>query len=525
MSLESYDYVVIGSGSAGSAVAGLLSENPDATVAVLEAGSESNGRIWDIPRLFALQFKTTFDWDFQSEPEPSLGNRRSYLPRGRVIGGTSAMNNQLYVRGARSDYDGWRDLGLPGWGYDDVLPFFTKYEDNERWDNRYHGVGGPLSVSDSRCVDPLLQTWVAAALEAGHQPNEDFNGDHQEGVGYFQLTQKNGLRWSSAKAFLDPARSRPNLTVLTFTQALAITWSGTRATGIVVEQLGQQRTIGVNKEVVLSAGVYMSPHLLLHSGVGPAEELQGHGIEVTIDLPAVGKNLQDHPGCFISLPAVDDSPFDPNTGPDEDLLMREGTGPMTWTEVGGFVKTDPGLAAPDLQYHAALGIVPADGLSAGSDRGIGFGPYVSRPLSRGAVTLRSAIPQAKPRITNNLLSDPADWLLLRRGVQISMEIASQSAWAGSGLRSVKDAADAGLAPRSTSDPDVDDFLRSNTFSFYHGAGSCSMGAVVDERLRLYGADNVRVADASVMPRVLTGNLNGPSIMIGARAAHFLLEDA
>jgi choline dehydrogenase-like flavoprotein len=344
-------------------------------------------------------------------------------------------------------------------------------------------------------------------------------------MGYYQLTQKDGLRWSSSKAFLDPARSRPNLTVLTLTQALGIEWSGTRATGVVVEQWGRHRTIGVNQELVLSAGAYMSPHLLLVSGVGPADELKGHGIDVTIDLPGVGRNLQDHPGCFISLPAVDQSPSDPNTGPDEERLMRDGTGPMTWTEVGGFVKTDSDLTAPDLQFHAALGIVPADGLPAGADRGVGFGPYVSRPVSRGKVTLRSAIPHAKPRITNNLMSDAADWSLLRQGVQISMEIASQRAWAGSGLRSLKEAADAELAPRSTSDRDVDDFLRANTFAFFHAAGSCSMGDVVDERLRLYGAENVRVADASVMPRVLTGNLNAACMMIGSRAAQFLLDDA
>jgi choline dehydrogenase-like flavoprotein len=517
---ETYDYVIVGAGSAGCAAAAALSQDPDVSVAVIEAGPPARGRLFEIPRLFGLQLKTTFDWDLQTEPEPALGGRRCYLPRGRVLGGTSSMNTQLYVRGNRADYDSWRDeLGLTGWGYEDVLQVFRRQEDNERGEDDYHGVGGPLRVSNGRSVDPLLLAWVDAALEAGHLPTPDFNGANQDGVGVYQLTQRDGLRWSSAMAFLEPAGQRPNVSIHPLTQALGIRWDGKRAVGLDVDSASNVRTIGIDRELIICAGAYLSPHLLLLSGVGPADELRSAGIVPVIDLPDVGRNLRDHPGCFISLTSRTGEPPGVDTSADEDLLRREGVGPMTWTEAGAFLKSAPEVAVPDLQFHAALGLVKEEGLSAGLDHGLGFGPYVCRTAATGSVQLRSAVPYAKPRIRHNYLTDPSDLALLRTGVRMAMHIARQPALRGH-ADDLDSAAQAGLAPTSDTDEAIDEFMRANAFSFYHPMGSCALGKVVDPELRVYGLANVRVGDASIIPTGLTGNLNAPAIMIGERVGDF-----
>jgi choline dehydrogenase len=520
---ERYDYVIVGAGSAGCAAAAALSEDTDASVAIVEAGPPAQGRLFEIPRLFGLQLKTTFDWDFQTEPEQMLGGRRCYLPRGRVLGGTSSMNTQLYVRGNCTDYDSWRDdLGLAGWGYEDVLPVFRRQEDNERGEDEFHGVGGPLRVSNARSVDPLLLAWVEAAAEAGHPPNADFNGARQDGVGVYQLTQRNGLRWSSAMAFLKPAARRPNVSVFPLTQALGVNWNGDRAVGLDVDSGGTVRTIAIERELIICAGAYLSPHLLLLSGVGPADELRRAGIHPVLDLPDVGRNLSDHPGCFISLTSRTGEPPNVDTTADEELLRREGHGPMTWAEAGGFLKSTSDVSVPDLQFHAALGLVKEEGLSAGLDHGLGFGPYVCRPIATGSVQLRSAIPYAKPRIRHNYLTDPADQGLLRTGVRMAMQIARQPALRAH-VEDLECAAQAGLAPTSDTDPAIDEFIRGNAFSFYHPSGSCSMGKVVDNELRVYGLANVRVADASVIPTGLTGNLNATAILIGERVGDFIRD--
>jgi choline dehydrogenase len=522
---ERYDYVIVGAGSAGCAAAAAISQDPDVSVAVVEAGPPARGRLFEIPRLFGLQLKTTFDWDFQTEPEPMLEGRRCYLPRGRVLGGTSSMNTQLYVRGNQADYDSWRDeLGLTGWGYEDVLPVFRRHEDNERGEDEYHGIGGQLRVSDARSVDPLLLAWVEAALQAGHPANPDFNGPRQEGVGVYQLTQRDGLRWSSAKAFLEPAAERPNVTVYPLTQALGIRWDGDRAIGVDVDAASTVRTIGVERELIISAGAYLSPQLLLLSGVGPADELRLAGIAPVVDLPDVGRNLRDHPGCFISLASRTVEPPKVDTAADEELLRREGRGPMTWSEAGAFVKSAAELAVPDLQFHAALGLVKEEGLSAGLDPGLGFGPYVCKPVATGSVQLRSAVPYAKPRIRHNYLTDPSDHALLRTGVRMAMHIARQPALRDH-LEDLGAAARAGLAPSTDTDEAIDEFIGGNAFSFYHPSGSCSMGKVVDSELRVHGLANVRVADASVIPTGLTGNLNAPAIMIGERVGDFVRSAA
>jgi choline dehydrogenase len=518
---ESYDYVVAGAGSAGCAVAARLSEDPGVSVAVIEAGPPSNSRLFEVPGLFSRQMKSFYDWDFESEPEPALGGRRTYLPRGRVLGGTSAMNTMLYVRGNRADYDAWAELGAEGWGYEDVLPFFRRSEDNERGADAFHGVGGPLSVSDARSVHPLLQAWVSAAQQAGFPANDDFNGQEQEGVGVYQVTQRNGLRCSSAVAFLGPASSRPNLTIIDSTLALRIVWDGSRAVGLEVDHNGRVRTIGIDRELVLSAGAYQSPHLLLLSGVGPADELRASGLEVVADVPGVGANLQDHAGSMLAYPTRTPHPLmSGDTSAQEARLRDSGDGPLTWTEAGGFVRSLPQLGAPDLQFHAALGLSFDEGLGPSSECGLSFGPYVARPASRGWVKLRTPEPYSKPRIQHNFLVEPEDRAELRDGLRIGLEIARQPALAEH-LLDPATARSRGLLPASESDADLDQFLARTAFAFYHPCGTCAIGDVTDPQLRVHGVEGVRVADASVMPRLITGNTNAPAIMIGERAADLI----
>jgi choline dehydrogenase len=517
---EAYDHLVIGAGSAGCVVAGRLSEDPTVSVAVIEAGPPSRGRLFEIPGLYTLQYKTSHDWDFLTEPEPGLAGRRAYLPRGRGVGGTGAMNSMLYVRGNPADYDGWRDLGADGWAYEDVLPWFRHSEDNERGASRYHGVGGPLTVSDGRSVHPLLEAWVAAAGEAGHPATDDFNGERQEGVGIYQVTQRDGLRCSSAVAFLRPAEARPNLTVLHSTLVRRIVFDGTQAVGVEVEHAGEVRTIEVRGEIVLSAGAYQSPQVLMLSGVGPADELRAVGVEPRVDLPDVGRNLQDHAGLLVSYRSSTPQLLGPDTAADEELLRREGRGPMVWNEAGAFLRSSFAGEVQDLQFHAALGRFKDEGLAPARHDAISFGPYVARPASRGWVALRNALPEAKPRITHNFLVEEEDRLALRDGLRMALEMARQPA-----LREHLPDLDAaiadGTAPASDRDADLDAFMRDAAFSFFHPCGTCAIGAVVDPELRVRGVEGVRVADASVMPRLITGNTNAPTMMIGERAAAFI----
>jgi choline dehydrogenase-like flavoprotein len=520
---EAYDYVVIGAGSAGCIVASRLSEDPDVSVALVEAGPPSVGRLFEIPALYGQQYKTTHDWDFLSEPEPGLDVRRTYLPRGRGVGGTGAMNSMLYVRGNPWDFDHWRDLGADGWGYQDVLPFFKRSEDNERGENAYHAVGGPLTVSDARSVHPLLSGWVDAVQQAGHPATEDFNGVQQEGVGMYQVTQRDGLRCSSAIAFLKPAAERPNLTVLSSTLVHRIVLEGTRVTGVCIETGGQVRTIGVRGEVVVSAGAYQSPQILLLSGIGPADELLAVGVEPIVDLPEVGRNLQDHAGMLVSY-RTSTPQLRPDTSALEEQLRRDGEGPMVWNEGGAFLYSAIPAPAPDLQFHAALGRFKDEGLAPQfrDVMSLSFGPYVARPLSRGQVSLRNALPQAKPRILHNFLVEQDDRARLRDGLRMALEIAEQPALAAHLPDRAAAIAD-GTAPASASDEDLDAYMRAAVFSFFHPCGSCALGTVLDPELRVHGVEGLRVADASAMPTLVTGNTNAPTMMIGERAAEFVRQ--
>jgi len=515
-----YDYVVVGGGSAGCVLAARLSEQPDVSVALLEAGPTDRGRLFELPGLFALAQKTWFDWDFETEPEPALDGRRAYLPRGRVLGGTSSLNTMVYIRGHRDDFDGWAAMGCLGWSYADVLPYFRRSEDNERGESPYHGSGGPLAVSNARSVHPLLEAWVEAAVEAGHPRNDDFNGERQDGVGVYQMTQRDGLRCSCAAAFVRPAGARANLSVLTGALALRIIFDRDRAVAVEFDHRDEIQTIRAAREIILCAGAYQSPQLLMLSGVGPADHLRAFAIEPVLDLPEVGANLQDHPGCFLNYPSRTPDLRDADTPGNEALLRREGHGPLGWSEAGGFIRTRAGLTRPDIQFHVAPGMFRDEGLTPASHHALSFGPYVNAPQSRGLVALRSAIPYAKPRILHNYLAEESDRLTLRQGIRIGMEIARQPALAPH-LGAPGEAAASGLMPASDSDAAIDAYIRANAFSFYHPSGTCAMGPVVDAQLRVRGVQGLRVADTSIMPRLVSGNTNAPAIMIAEKASDLI----
>ncbi len=512
---ETFDYVVVGAGSAGCVLASRLTEDPDVSVALLEAGGEDSQPEIHVPAAFPALFKSSLDWDLLGEPEPGLGDRRLYLPRGRMLGGCSSINAMIYIRGNRADYDGWKAGGAEGWGYDEVLPYFKRSEDNERGEDTFHGSGGPMQVADSRSMHPLVDTMLEAARAAGHEHNPDFNGARQEGVGRFQLTQRGGWRESTADAWLRPAQQRSNLRVMPRTMALRIVFEGTRAVGVQVSSNGQLLTVRAEREVILSAGTYQSPVLLMLSGIGPEDQLAPFGIEVRESLP-VGHNLQDH--CMAQLNYLTDEPslFMSATPENTALLQAEGRGPLTSNipEAAGFFRTRPGLPAPDVQFHFAPSLFFDQGLTAPSDHGYCFGPVVIHPTSRGRVMLRAPLPDSKPRVLCNFLTTDEDRRSMLDGMRMALQIASQPA-----LRAVERAPFS--VPASGSDDDLQAFVERASQSVYHPTSTCAIGSVVDTDLRVYGFEGLRVVDASVMPRITRGNTNAPTIMIAERASDLI----
>jgi choline dehydrogenase len=510
-----YDYVIVGAGSAGCVLAARLSEDPSVKVAVLEAGGQDNKPEISLPAAFPILLKSSVDWDIEGEPEPGLGGRRLYLPRGKVLGGSGSINAMIYLRGNRADYDEWAAGGAEGWGYDDVLPYFRKSEDNERGEDAYHGVGGPLSVSDSRSMAPLIEVMLEASELAGLDYNPDFNGARQDGVGRFQSTQRNGLRHSTATAFLHPAESRPNLDVITDAMALRILFEGTRAVGVEVSRNGQAEEIRAGREVILSAGSYQSPALLMLSGIGPAEDIAPLGIEVRENLP-VGQNLQDHCMCQLNYETDEPAMFGIFTPENFALLEQEGRGPLTsgYPEAAAFFRTRPGLDAPDMQFHYSASMFYDEGLTAPHDSGFCFGPVVITPSSRGRVKLRSPMADSKPLVLCNFLTTEEDRECMLAGMRKAMEIAGQEP-----LQKV--IRKPFSVPAGDSDAEITDFVRRAAQSVYHPTSTCAIGSVVDPQLRVYGFEGLRVADASVMPAVTRGNTNAATIMIGEKAADLI----
>ena len=512
MSARSADYVIVGAGSAGATLAARLSEDPAVEVILVEAGGPADGELFTVPALWGRQLTSHCDWDYISEPEPQLDNRRNFLPRGKMLGGTSSMNAMLYVRGAPADFDDWASLGATGWGWADVLPYFKRSEGNTRGESERHGADGPLCVSDRRSENRVVEAWVAAAQAAGYRANPDFNGPDQEGVGFYQLTVRDGERCSTAVAYLDPARTRTNLEVLTHSHATRLRFEGTRASGVQVDCLGALQELHAREAVVLCAGAYNTPQLLLQSGIGPAEHLRAFGIDVVADLP-VGENLQDHPGVPLVMATDEETLFGVGKPEHWTRYRQSRKGPLTSNivEGGGFFRTDPALADCDVQMicnpatfsEDARGPVVRDGFTVVIE--------VTRPTSVGTVRLRSLVPTSKPRVTHNHLSTQQDWDTMLRGIELSIEILAHSPIAE--LQTGK------LSwPQGSGEEELRAFARANALGTFHPSSTCAIGAVVDSDLRVHGIEGLRIADASVMPTTIRGNPNAAVIMIAEKLA-------
>jgi choline dehydrogenase len=514
-----FDYIIIGAGSAGCVLAARLTEDPDVTVALIEAGGRDTAAEIGLPVAFAQLFKTDFDWDFTSEPEPALGRRRIYLPRGKGLGGCSSINAMVYIRGNPADFDDWSRLGAAGWSYDEMLPYFIKSESNESHCDHLHGKDGPLVVSNSRSMHPLVDRLVQAGVEAGFERNDDFNGRSQFGVGRYQVTQRHGARWSAAQAYLHPASHRSNLQVFTNALVRGIEFDGKQARRVLVQQYSEELTLIAEREIVLSAGAYGSPQILMLSGVGPADSLRALGIKPIADLP-VGENLQDHP--FVLLNYLTDQETLLTAASEENLRLfqEQQRGPLTsnLAEGGGFIASRAGLDAPDIQITMGPGMLVDEGLTAPYDHGYGFGPSLVKPASRGKVTLRSARPDAKPRIFCNLLTTPEDKAAMIAGVRACLQIAKQQSLAAI-QRDIQN------APRSDSDDDIWSYIEQHAGVIYHPTSTCGIGPVVDCELNVQGVNGLRVVDASVMPSVVRGNTNATVIAIAEKAVDLIAARA
>jgi choline dehydrogenase len=512
-----HDYVIVGAGSAGCVLANRLTEDPDVSVCLVEAGPPDTEEALHIPVAFSKLYKTPFDWDFATEPEPALDGRNVYLPRGRVLGGSSSLNAMIYMRGNPRDYDEWRDLGNEGWGWDDVLPYFKRAEDNERGASAAHGAGGPLSVSDSHSMHPLVDAWIEAAVQTGLERRDDFNAGEQDGVGRHQLTQRNGMRCSTAVAYLHPALPRPNLELIPTALVTRVLFDGTRAAGVEAIVNGAPTRLDAAREVILCAGAYQSPQLLMLSGIGPADDLRALGLDVRLDQPNVGQNLQDHLNAGIILFTDDPTTLETaETEANAARLQTEGRGPLTSNiaEGGGFWRSRDGLDAPDVQFHMAPVMFADEGLLDPFDHAYSFGACVVKPKARGSVTLRSADPADKPRILANFLGTEEDWAAQVAGIRRCLEIRERMAAAGHERAPYE-------VPATDSDEDIRAHVREKSHHLYHPVGTCEMGSVVDAELRVRGVDGLRVVDASVMPAVTRGNTNAPTIMIAEKAADLL----
>ncbi|MBE0552113.1 MAG: GMC family oxidoreductase N-terminal domain-containing protein [Rhodobacteraceae bacterium] len=530
-----FDYVIVGGGSAGSVLAARLSEDASTTVCLIEAGGRGDGLAVRMPAgtVAMLPGRPRINnWAFQTTPQSGLNNRRGYQPRGKCLGGSSAINAMLYIRGQRQDYDGWAAAGCAGWGWDDVLPYFLRAENNARGADAFHGAEGPLQVTDQFSPRPVSRAFLRAAEEAGHPPTADFNRGDNEGVGLYQVTQfhdaaRRGERCSAAAAYLHPVMRRPNLKVITRAQATAILFEGRRASGIDLRQGRQMQRVLARREVILSAGAFGSPQLLMLSGIGPADHLRQNGIRPLIDLPAVGANLQDHLDVILAWTSRDTDSFGFSLRAGLRMpghlrnWLRHGRGMLTtpFAEGAGFLRSDPGVDRPDLQMHFVIGVVDDHARRLHWGHGICCHVCVLRPHSRGTVRLAGPDPLAAPAIDPAFLSDPRDLATTIAGARLTERIMRAPA-----LAPYLDRPMFGLR-EGMSDADWESYIRARADTIYHPVGTCRMGAdaasVVDPALRVRGPEGLRVVDASVMPALISGNTNAPTIMIAEKAADLI----
>lgn len=533
------DFIVVGAGSAGCVLAARLSEDPAHRVILLEAGKQRRSPIYQVPLLqgFAFSNKAS-NWGYETEPQTQLAGQRLNWPRGRLVGGCHAMNGMVYVRGNRLDYDQWRQMGNRGWSYRDVLPYFRRAEDHEAGANAYHGTGGPLRVRAARRSNPLFGAFVQAGVEAGFAENPDFNGASQEGFGTFDFTIHRGLRWTTARGYLGPALKRPNLRLETQAQVVRILFEGRRAVGVVFRRGGREETLRARREVILAGGAINTPQMLLLSGIGPAEPLRALGIEVRHALPGVGQNLQDHCDaeidhlCTQPVSIVDRLQFE-RTAMDvlKAAFLRRGPFTESPIEGGAFLRVDPASAAPDSQVHfkpfagkfkdaklRAPFRAPDPRRGAMPSFSLRIGPI--RPESRGEIRLRSADPFEAPVMDPRYLTARRDMVLLREGLKIMRRVMAQPALAPYRGPELRPGAEV------QSDDEWEAYIRENLLTVHHMAGTARMGAdpmaVVSDELRVHGIEGLRIADASVMPTLTSGNTNAPTIMIAEKAADLIL---
>lgn len=524
-----FDYVIIGGGSGGATLAGRLSQDSKATVCLIEAGPDDSPFL-RTPFVTALMVPGKLrNWAFHTVPQKGLNGRTGYQPRGKILGGSSGINAMIYIRGHASDYDDWAAMGAKGWSFADVLPYFKRSENNEIFGGDLHGKGGPLNVANLASPNPLNEMFLDACDKLQLPRNADFNGANQDGMGLYQVTQKNGERHSAARAYLDEtARKRPNLRILLEARALNVVLDGKRATGVRVKQGEREQLINARRAVVLASGAFQSPQLLLLSGIGPAEEIKAHGIAVQHELSGVGRNLQDHLDFTLMYKAASPHLFGFTPGsilrlPGEiRRYRREGKGLMTsnFAESGGFLRTDPSLSRPDIQYHFVMGLVDDHARKRHFGTGYSLHTCVLRPKSRGSAGLLNADPMSAPRIDPNFLGDPADMDTMLKGVKLG--------------RRIMDSESFRALPRTEmytagiyDDEAMKAEIRSRADTIYHPVGTCRMGAaddpqaVVDPQLKVRGLDGLYVVDASVMPTLIGGNTNAPTIMIAEKAADIL----
>ncbi|WP_370211058.1 choline dehydrogenase [Alloalcanivorax venustensis] len=524
-----FDYVIVGAGSAGAALAHRLSESGDHSVRVLEYGGSDNSIFIKMPTAFSIPMNMKrYDWGFHSEKEPGLKGRSLHQARGKVLGGSSSINGLVYVRGCAGDFEEWEELGAAGWGYQDVLPYFKRGEDCVYGGDAYRGdQGGLTTCNGNNMKNPLYRAFIKAGEQAGYGYTEDYNGYRQEGFGRMDMTVRDGVRCSTAMAYLKPAMNRPNLDIQTHALTTRVIMDGKTAVGVEYRQGGKTRRVRARKEVILSASSFNSPKLLMLSGIGPADHLKEHGIEVVHDLPGVGRNLQDHLEVWVQQECTQKITLNSWLGPLAKawiganwLFLKRGLGTSNQFESNGYIRSRAGMKYPDIQFHFLAGAIAYDGSSAFKGHGFQVHLGANKPKSRGWVKLKSADPEAPPEIVFNYFAEEEDTEAFRAGLRWTREIFAQPALDEYRGKEVSP------GPDVQTDAQIDQWLAETAETAYHPAGSCRMGtdamAVVDPECRVHGVRNLRVVDSSIMPTVTNGNLNAPTIMIGEKAADHIL---